>query len=164
MTLRASEPLGAHHQCFTFSSGEAVLDEWLQQRALKSQRDGAARTYVACSNKKVVAYFSLAVGSLSHKQAIGKVRRNMPDPIPVMVLARLAVDQCWQGRGLGYSMLQDAAMRTLQAAEIVGIRAMVLHAISLKAKRFYQHFGFRESTSEPMTLMVTLRDLETALR
>ncbi|MEZ5581434.1 MAG: GNAT family N-acetyltransferase [Candidatus Competibacteraceae bacterium] len=163
MTFQAPEPLDAHHQCSNFSSGESALDKWLKQRALKSQRDGAARTYVVYSDQEVVGYFSLAVGSISHRQAIGKIRRNMPDPILVMVLARLAVDQRWQGRGLGYSMLQSAVLKTLQAAEIAGIRAMTLHTISPEARRFYQHFGFRESTFEPMTLIVTLRDLEVAL-
>jgi len=163
LTLLAPEPLDAHHQCSNFSSGESALDNWLKQRALKNQRDGAARTYAVCSDQEVVGYFSLAVGSISHNQAIGKIRRNMPDPIPVMLLARLAVDQRWQERGLGYSMLQNAVLKTLQAAEIAGIRAMALHAISPTAKRFYHHFGFRESTSEPMTLMATLRDLEAAL-
>ena len=161
--LLAPEPLADRHQCADFSCGEPVLDEWLKRRALKSQREGAARTYVVCSDTKVMGYFSLSAGSLARTRAIGKAKRNMPDPVPVMLLTRLAVDTQWQKLGLGYSMLQDAAMRTLHAAEIAGIRAMAVHAISLDAKRFYQYFGFRESDSEPMTLMVTMRDLEAAL-
>lgn len=161
-TLRAPEPLSVQHQCVDFSCGEPALDEWLKRRALKSQREGAARTYAVCADTQVVGYFSLAAGSIARAQTTGKVRRNMPDPVPIMLLARLAVDQQWQGHGIGYSMLQDAALRTLQAAEIAGIRALAVHAISSDAKRFYQYFGFRESDSEPMTLMVTLRDLEAA--
>ena len=163
MSLSPPKLFEEQHRYADFSSGEFVLDEWLKRRALKNQQEGAARTYVVCAeNDQVVGYFSLAVGAISHAQAVGKIKRNMPDPIPIMLLARLAVDLQWQGRGLGYSMLQNAALRTLHAADIAGIRAMVVHAISLDAKQFYQHFGFRESASEPMTLMVTLRDLKEA--
>ena len=161
-TLSTPEPLTDRHQCSDFSCGEPALDEWLKRRALKSQREGAARTYVVCSDNKVIGYFSLAAGSLARTRTIAKVRRNMPDPVPVMLLARLAVDIQWQKLGLGCSMLQDAALRTLQAAEIAGIRAMAVHAIALDAKRFYQYFGFRESDSEPMSFMVTIGDLEAA--
>ena len=120
---------------------------------------GAARTYVVRSGEHVAGYFSLSVNSLARALAVGKVRRNMPDPIPDMLLARLAVDRRWQGHGLGSSMLQDAVARTLRAADIAGIRAMVVHAISQEAKRFYQYFGFQGSKTQPMTLMATLADL-----
>lgn len=105
---------------------------------------------------------TLCVGSLARALTVGKVRRNMPEPVPVLLLARLAVDHQRQGQGLGYSMLQDAVARTLQAADIAAIRAMAVHAISQDAKRFYQYFGFQESTMEPMTLTATLGDLQSA--
>ena len=107
----------------------------------------------------MVGYYALAVGSVTRDLAISRVKRNMPDPVPVMVLARLAVDFSWQGRGLGSGLLKDAVYRTLQAADIAGIRALMVHAISLDAKRFYQYFGFRALESQPMILMATLQDL-----
>ena len=96
--------------------------------------------------------------------AAGRVRRNMPDPVPVMVLGRLAVDRAYQGRGLGEGLLRDAILRTLQAAELGGIRAILVHAISEEAKRFYERHGFVASPVDPMTLMITVADAEKALR
>ena len=161
--LTAPEPIKTHHVTAGFDSGEAALDNWLVQRALRSHRDGAARTYVVCTDERIVGSFSLAAGAVMRELAPGKIRRNMPEPIPVMLLARLAVDRQAQGRGLGASLLRDAALRTLQAADIAGIRALVVHAISDDAKHFYKYFGFRESTKEPMTLMATLGDLNNSL-
>lgn len=162
-TLSAPEPIKPHHVTAGFNSGEAALDNWLVQRALRSHRDSAARAYVVCTDERIAGFFSLAAGAVMRELAPGKVRRNMPEPIPVMLLARLAVDKQAQGRGLGASLLRDAALRTLQAADIAGMRALVVHAISEDAKRFYKYFGFRESTKEPMTLMATLGDLRNAL-
>lgn len=153
------EPLKLDHDYSSFTCGEITLDDWLKQRAFKNQRDGATRTYVVCNNKTVIGYYSLAVGAVAHNIVIGKIKRNMPDPIPVMVLARLAVDTNWQGKCLGSSLLQDTIARTLQAAEIAGIRAILVHVISDKAKRFYQYFGFQQSPIEPKTLMARLIDL-----
>jgi len=162
-SFQAPESIQAHHDIDGFDSGEPTLDRWLRQRALKSHREGASRTYVVCTNNNiVVGYFSLSVGSLARSIAVGKVRRNMPDPIPVMLITRLAVANQWKGYGLGASMLRDALARTLQAAAIAGIRAIAIHAISQDAKRFYQYFGFHESTSEPMTLMATLAEIQAA--
>ncbi len=160
--IAAPRPILASQDCSSFSCGEPALDSWLKQRALRSQRDGGARSYVACRGQTVVGYNSLAVGSIARDLATGKVRHNMPDPVPVMLLARLAVSHDCQGLGLGASLLQDAVMRTLAAAELAGIRAMALHAISHEAKRFYHYFGFQASPSQPMTLMATLADLRLA--
>lgn len=157
------ELLTREHRLSAFSSTEPSLDDWLKRQALKSQESGAARTYVVAAENVVVGYYSLAVGSVSRRVSVSRVRRNMPDPIPVMLLARLAIDVHWQGRGLGRSLLRDAVLRTLQAADIVGIRALLVHAISEDAKRFYQYFGFRPSEIEDMTLMATLRDLRAAI-
>lgn len=157
------ELLAARHRVDDFESTEPALDEWLKRRALKSQKSGAARTYVVTSSDEVVGYYSLAVGSVSRNVSVSRVRRNMPEPVPIMLLARLAIDRRWHSRGLGRSLLRDAVLRTIQAADIVGIRALMVHAISDDAKRFYQYFGFRPSEVEPMTLMATLSDLRDAL-
>jgi GNAT superfamily N-acetyltransferase len=110
-----------------------------------------------------VGYYALATGGVAQAQAPGRVRRNMPDPVPVMILGRLAVDRDWQGRGLGRSLLRDAVLRTLQAAEIIGIRAILVDAISDEAKKFYERHGFTVSPVDPMILMITIADARKAL-
>ena len=140
-----------------------ALDDWLRKRALANEASGASRTYVVCDAGRVVGYYALASGGVTLSAAPGRVRRNMPDPLPVMILARLAVDRSWQGRSLGRSLLRDAVLRTLQAAEIAGIRAILVHAISEEAKRFYERCGFAASPVDPMTLMVTIADAREAL-
>lgn len=159
----APEHLTADHDVSAFDSGVAELDTWLQRRALQNEASGASRTYVISAAGRVVGYYALATGAIIQQEATGKVRRNMPEPIPVMVIGRLAVDAAYQGRGLGSALLRDALLRTLNAASIVGIRAVLLHAISEDAKRFYQRAGFAESPVDPMTLMITLADVVKAL-
>jgi len=161
--IEAPRPLGADCDCSGFDSGQPAIDIWLRRNALRSQSSGAARTYVVTTGQTVIGYYALAVGSVSRAEATGPVRRNMPDPVPVMLLARLAVDRRWQGRGLGAALLRDAVLRTLQAAELVGIRAMLVHAISSDAARFYRYFGFQPSAATDMTLMAALPALERAL-
>jgi GNAT superfamily N-acetyltransferase len=146
-----------------FHCGEASLDDWLKRRARANQASGASRTYVACLDKRVIAYYALASGAITVQSAPGRFRQNMPDPIPVAVLARLAVDQAWQGHGLGRALFRDATGRVAQAADAIGIRGIVVHAISAQAERFYQSLGFDPSPYEPMTLMVTLADVRAAL-
>src|SRR5437773_5167460 len=128
--LAAPEKLKAEHDVSAFNSGEPTLDEWLQQRALANEESGASRTYVVCSGNQVVGYYALANGAIAHNEVTGRVRRNMPDPVPAMVIGRLAIDQAYQGQGIGAALLRDAILRTLQAAEIAGIRAILVHAIS----------------------------------
>jgi len=125
---------------------------------------GAARTYVVCDDKRVIAFDALASGVIAVESASGRFRRNMPDPIPVAVLARLAVDQDWQGKGLGRALFRDAALRVAQAADAIGIRGIVVQAISEKAKNLYVALGFDPSPREPMTLMVTRSDVLAAAR
>ncbi len=156
--IHAPEPLGEAHDLVSFQSGEPSLDDWLRRRALLNQRTGASRIYVITDGTRVVGYYALATGAVVASDAPGKVRRNMPDPIPVMILGRLAVDQLWHGRGLGYDLLQDAVLRTLQAAEIAGIRALLAHALSEQAARFYEHAGFVQSPVRRMTYMLLLKD------
>jgi GNAT superfamily N-acetyltransferase len=150
--------LTSEHDLSSFDSGEPALDDWLRRRALQNEAGGASRTYVICDGRRVVGYYSLAVGGVSHASSSGRLRRNMPDLIPVMILARLAIDRVYQGRGLGTGLLRDAVLRTLQAAEIAGIRGILVHAISDAAKRFYEGYGFIPSPIDPMTLVVPVAE------
>lgn len=161
--LSPPELLAEQHDFGNFRSGEPSLDDWLRRRARANQISGASRTYVVCEGRIVVAYYALASGVITVENAPGRFRRNMPNPIPVAVLARLAVDQPWQGRGLGRAMFRDAAQRVAQAADAIGIRGIVVHAISEEAKQFYVTLGFQPSPREAMTLMVTLSDVREAL-
>ncbi len=111
----------------------------------------------------VVGYYCLANGAITHAQATGKIRRNMPEPIPVMVIGRLAIDRTWQSKGLGRALLRDAILRTLQAAELAGIRAILVHAKSDEAKAFYESFGLYSSPADTMTLMITIADARRAI-
>lgn len=161
--LRAPERLNPAHELADFDSGSPQLDHWLRRRALHNDAEGASRTYVVCQGARVVAFYSLASGAVLHAGSPGRVRRNMPDPIPVMVLARLAVDRRFQKRGLGRALLRDALLRTLQAAEIAGIRAILVHAKDESAKAFYERSGFLASPIDPLTLMLPLKDARAVL-
>lgn len=154
----APEPLADRHDLSVFASGEPILDDWLRRRARANQTSGASRTYVIAQQNRVIGYFTLASGAISIAEAPSRARRNMPDPIPMTVLGRLAIDQAWQGSGLGRLLLRDAILRTSQAAAIIGVRGLLVHALSPAAKRFYESNGFRESPNRPMTLVVTLQD------
>jgi GNAT superfamily N-acetyltransferase len=163
VTLTAPTPLTDHHQLGTFSSGVASLDDWLKRRAHANQASGASRTFVICQDLRVVGYYALASGGVKLPEAPSRFRRNMPDPIPVAVLGRLAIDQAHQGGGLGRALVRDAGLRLLQAAEVLGIRGILVHAISEEAKAFYLALGFEPSPIEPMALMVTLADVARSL-
>lgn len=157
------EHLDASHNLDGFQSGVASLDEWLRKRALANEASRASRTYVVTADERVVGYYALATGAVASEEATGRVRRNMPDPIPVMIIGRLAVDREYQGKGLGSALLRDAVLRTLQAADIGGIRAILLHAISEDAKRFYAAHGFAESPVDPMMQMISIEDVRRSL-
>jgi len=156
--VTAPEPITEAHLIESFSCGVPVLDEWLKRHALKNEVSGASRTFVICQDKQVVGYYTLAAGSVEHRDAPGKIRRNMPDPIPVLVLGRLAIDQQCQQAGLGRNLLKDALLRSLSVSKQAGIRALLVHALSQDAKRFYSGSGFIESPLDSMTLMVALQD------
>jgi GNAT superfamily N-acetyltransferase len=159
----APEKLAPDHDLSSFASGSPVLDDWLRRRAMRNQESGASRTYVIRAGQRVIGYYALAAGAVAQALATGRTRRGMPEPVPVMVLGRLAVDARYQNRGLGRALLRDAVLRTLQAADIAGIRAILVHAISEDAKHFYERCGFRPSPVDPMTLMITLRAAEREL-
>ena len=161
--ISAPQHLSAEDDLSAFDSGVPDLDEWLRRRAAGNEATGASRTYVVRAAGRVVGYYALAAGGVAQATATGRVRRNMPDPVPVMVLGRLAVDRNCQGRGIAKGLLRDAILRTLQVARMAGIRALLVHAISPEAKRFYEHCGFLASSVDPMTLMITVADAERAL-
>lgn len=157
LELSAPTLLAADDQLAEFSCGIDSLDEWLKRRAHTNQLSGASRTYVVTVSKKVIGYYCLASGALALNSAPSSLRRNMPDPIPVAILGRLAVDCSWQGKGLGVALLQDALIRTSQAANILGIRGLMVHALSSEAKAFYEHHGLIASPTQPMTLILSLK-------
>ena len=163
MTLRPPQPLRADYDLSRFACGAPVLDEWFKNRAVGNEGSGASRSYVVCEGVRVLAYYSLATGSVEHMQAPGRVRRNMPDPIPVMVLGRPAVDRSVQGQGIGRGLLKDAIFRTLRAARIVGIRAILVHALDENSAAFYRNNGFLDSPIDPLTLMLPLDRARKAL-
>jgi len=156
--LRAPEPLNDHHLTDGFTSGAPTLDGWLQRKARTNQASGASRSYVLCRGQRVVGFYALAAGSVSHDLAPRKLRQNMPDPIPVIVLGRLAIDVSEQGNGLGRALLRDAVMRITAAAGEVGIAAILVHALNDRAKAFYAEAGFAETAVEPMTLFLRIKD------
>jgi GNAT superfamily N-acetyltransferase len=161
--VSAPAPLAPDHELDAFDSGVAPLDDWLKRRARANEAGGASRTFVVSVERRVVGYYSLAAGSVFHEAAPGNVRRNMPNPVPVALLGRLAVDRSRQGEGLGRALLRDAVLRVLGAAERIGVRAILVHAISADAKLFYERCGFRPSPLDPMTLMITLAEAEQML-
>ena len=163
MELKAPERLEPHHLLESFDCGIPSLNDWLKRRARMNEREGASRSYVVCAGQEVVGYYCLAAGSVCCLDVPGRVRRNMPDPLPVMVIGRLAIHREWHGQGLGRALLRDAAIRTLSAAEVAGVRAILVHALSEEAKRFYTRWGFMESPTNPMTLVITLQDVKKSL-
>lgn len=164
MALTAPSPLGEQHVLEGFRCTSSGLAKWLLERAHKNQRESASRCFVVCdARQNVIGYYALSAGQITHETAPGRVKRNMPDPIPVAVLARLAVHENWTGRGVGRGLLKDAELRTLQISQQMGIRVLLCHAIDKSAKSFYQHFGFIESPVEPMTMMLSLPSLQARL-
>lgn len=164
MSLAAPEPLNPQHDVAQFQSGVESLGDWLKRRALKNQANGASRTFVGCDSSRVLAYYALASSAVTTAAAPGRFRRNMPNPIPVVVLGRLAIDRSLQGQGIGRALVQDAGRRVIQAADAIGVRGLLVHALSADAKAFYERMGFEPSPLDPMTLMVTLADLQAAVR
>jgi GNAT superfamily N-acetyltransferase len=156
--LSAPVLLSAEAQLDGFACGVDSLDDWLKKRALPNQVNGASRTYVVTAEgKRVIGYYCLASGALALSDTPSPIRRNMPDPVPVAILGRLAIDKSFQGKGLGVALLQDAVIRTAQAASILGIRGLLVHALSSEAKTFYEHHGFVASPTQPMTLVLSLK-------
>lgn len=157
LALSAPQPLAPTHLLNDFECGEHTLDDWLKRRAMSNQLSGASRTFVVVDESgRVWGYYVMAAGAISHQLATSAIRRNMPDPVPVMVLGRLAVDRRAQGIKLGTAMLQDAVKRALVVSQNTGVRALLVHALNDRAKQFYEHYGFQESPQHTMTLMLRL--------
>jgi len=154
------ELLTVEHDASRFACGEPALNKFIKKYALTNQKNEISRTYVTTRDGYVAGYYTLVFGSVSHEEATERVKGNLPHyPIPVILLARLAVDIKEKGRGLGKGLLRDAMLRTLQAADIAGLRAMLTHAKNDEARRFYQKFGFEESATHPLHLMLCLEDI-----
>lgn len=157
---RAPRPISVTDDLADFQCGEVVLDDWLRKQAIRNDQQGASRTYVVCDStgQTVVAYYALAAGAVMRDIAPTAVRRNMPNPFPVMILGRLAVDSRHQRKNLGTALLRDAIQRTVQAADILGIRAIVVHAISYDAAQFYKKHDFKPSPIDSNTMFLTLNN------
>jgi GNAT superfamily N-acetyltransferase len=155
-------PLTEAHRLDAFRCSKPELELWLKQRAYKNQVEGASRTFVVCAGDQVVGYYALAAGAVLYDKVPGNIRRNMPDPIPVAVLGRLAVHEDWTKQGIGPGLLKDAVLRTVRLAEEMGMRALLCHAIDEDAKQFYLHHGFVESPIEPLMVMLNIAKLAKA--
>ena len=164
MTLSAPQLLTAAHDVSEFDCGHSTLDHWLKQHALSNQERRASRTYVVVQEPQVKAYYSMSAGSIAHEHATGRIRRNMPDPVPMALLGRLAVDRSIQGRGYGYGLLKDALSRVILAADLLAVRGVLVDAIDDEAKAFYMKFGFVPSPTLSLKLMITLEQAERAMR
>jgi GNAT superfamily N-acetyltransferase len=151
------EPLAAAHDVSKFECGHLELADWLHRRARGNEAAQGSRCFVVCEARRVIGFYALAAGSIARTRAPGSVRRNMPEPIPAIVLGRLAVDSNWQGQGLGADLLRDAVLRALRAAREIGARVLLCHAIDANAKAFYLRHGFVESTFDPLTVMLDLK-------
>jgi GNAT superfamily N-acetyltransferase len=157
------EPLSPAHWLDGFECGEKSLDDWLKKRAFKNQASGASRCFVVCEGHAVIGYYSLSAGAIHHETAPKPMRRNMPDPLPVLLLGRLAIDRRYHNQGLGRALLRDAMLRAVHVASDAGVFAIMVHALSEQAKRFYLSRGFVESPLEPMTLIMTLATVRSIL-
>jgi GNAT superfamily N-acetyltransferase len=158
--LHGPEPIGVHHQVAAFNCGAAPLDDYLAKHALTNHQAGTARTFVATTDSHiVVAYYSLAVAQVIYAEATPRMQKGTPrHPIPVVLLARLAVDRTMQGRGFGAALLKDAILRTLSAADAIGVRALLVHAKDEAAKAFYQRYEFDPLPGHPLHLVLLLKD------
>ena len=162
-TPDAPVPLDDTHRLDSFDCGDDLLNAWLRRRARRNQTNGASRTYVSFADSRVVGFYALATGVLVATQATGRFRRNMPDPIPVALLARLAVDRRHQGCGLARALTRDALLRTISVSEIVGICGLIVHALDDAARDFYARIGFTPSPNDDLLLMITLADARAAV-
>jgi len=161
--LTAPVPITPEHSADNFDCGISSLNHWIRRQALKNEASGASRTFVVCQGNDIIAYYALATGSIIRQNAPGKIKRAMPDPIPVMILGRLAVDLDAQGTGIGQGLLRDAILRTYNVSLQVGVRALLAHALSEDAKEFYLRHGFIESPMEPMTLLLNPKEVQNIL-
>lgn len=152
--------------CGTFDCGEETLDEWLKNRAKRNELGGASRTFVTvdADSGAVVGYYCISASSLRHEDATGALKRNMPDPIPVILIGRLAVDSSVNGRGVGASLLQEAVLKSIEVSQIIGARAILVHALSAAAVDFYTKFGFALVPNSKTAMYLLISDAEATIR
>ena len=164
LDLKPPAPITAGLELTNFDSGEVSLNEWLKRRAFKNHATGASRCFVLCAGAEVIGYYSLSAGAISHEAAPKAMRRNMPDPLPILLLGRLAVDKRYHNRGIGQALLRDALLRAVNVSVDAGVFALLVHALSAQAKQFYLSRGFVESPLQPMTLIMTIETIRSIVR
>lgn len=158
--LTKPNELDKDHDVSGFSCGHESLDDWLKNRALKSNAAGDSRVIVVCDDaQEVIGYYAISAGSVGRADAVGKIKRNAPDPIPMAIIGRLAVRNDVQGHGIGPALLRDAILRISQASEHIGVKGVLVHALDEDAARFYSHMGFRPSPASEFHLMILLKDI-----
>lgn len=155
-------PLSTSHDTSRFDCGKPPLNDWLRYRAIISE-GRSARCYVLCLRSSVIGYYCISAGAVQHDGAPNKLRRNMPDPIPVVIIGRLALDRNYQGKGLGRALLKDALLRITRASELVGARAVLVHAVDQEVIPFYARYGFRSFPTNNQTLFLTIDEIVAAL-
>jgi GNAT superfamily N-acetyltransferase len=156
------ELLTTSHDVANFDCGDQALNDWLQQRATRNQREGSSRTWVVTDpTGRVVAYYASSTAALTRTEATKRAARNQPDPLPAMLLGRLAVDQQHQGRGLAAALLKHFLLKALEVAAITGLRIVLVHAKDPQAASFYHHYGFEPSPIDDLTLMLLTKDIQT---
>lgn len=157
------EKLERHHHVESFDCGQENLNRYIQDYALMSQRSDAASTYVGVAGDKIIGYYTLVISNVIYEGAPKRIKKGLSrNPVPVMILARLATDMDWQGKGVGAGLLRDAMQRTIQVADIVGVRAFLVHAKNDEAKAFYEHFNFLPSPTDPYHLYLLVKDIRKA--
>ena len=156
---RGPEPLRPSHDVEGFDCGNEALDDWLRRRASRNQREGSSRTWVVADSTRVVAYYASATAVVARAEATGRAARNQPDPLPAMLLGRLAVDQGHQGRGLASVLLKHFLMKAIEVADLTGLRLVLVHAKDPQAAGFYRHWGFEPSPIDDLTLMLLIKDI-----
>ena len=163
--LTRPRPIDGADDYSDFQCGEFSLDQWIRARAVRNEQGGASRTFVSLDLEanRVAGYYCLSASALKSEDAAGALKRNMPNPIPVILVGRLAVDQRYKGAGLGASLLQDAVLKSLEASRLIGARAILVHALSEPAQRFYEHFGFALVPGSERTLYLLISDAERTL-
>ena len=158
--LNNPDELNRDHDVSGFGCGRESLDDWLKNRALKSNAAGDSRVFVVCDDAlEVVGYYAISAGSVGRDDAVGKIKRNAPDPIPMALIGRLAVRNDLQGHGIGPALLRDAILRISQASQHIGVKGVLVHALDEEAARFYVRMGFRPSPASDFHLMISLKDI-----
>lgn len=159
MSYQGPVLLSDEHVVEDFDCGNDVLNEWLQTRALRNQREGSSRTWVVLDGRRIVAFYASSTAVLLRSHATKRAARNQPDPLPAVLLGRLAVDAEYQGRGLAAALLKHFVLKSLEIAELTGVRLLLVHAKNDAAQRFYQRYGFEPSPADDLTLMLLIKDV-----